>query len=138
MPREYRKLAPPGFHWSIEVCTVEDAAGPATWVHTPLALVEGEEPTPLERCAAVSDLTFAIAARMLLRRGLADVQAPRVSLINADTTLFLERPPVGDTFAFRPGAIGDRAGRGFVEVVQFDALGRVGRSAQSLLANEPR
>lgn len=135
MPRDYVAQVPPGFHRSVEVRLGEDELGPAVWATTPLELVAGEPTSALVRAAMLSDLTFALSGRMLLRRGLVPLDARRVSLINADMTLYLERPPEGLWVAMRSGSISDCDGIGLAEVTQLDARGRYGRSVQALVAN---
>ncbi|MEE2703983.1 MAG: acyl-CoA thioesterase domain-containing protein [Myxococcota bacterium] len=135
MPRAMRDQLPPGFHWSLRVSVGRDAQGPFAWVTTPLRLVEGEEMTPLQRCAAVADLTFGLSGRALLKGGQLEPDPDRVALINTDTTLYWARAPRGNRFAFRSPRISDEAGIGLAEVVLYDASGRLGRSTQSLVAN---
>jgi hypothetical protein len=135
MPREYVAHVPPGFHRSVEVRMCEDELGPAAWVTTPLALVRGEDTSPFVRAAMLSDLTFALAGRMLLRRRPVAADPRRMALINADLTLYLERPPEGHWFAFRHGAVSERRGIGLAEVAQSDRGGRYGRSLQALVVN---
>lgn len=134
MPREYERQVPPGFHKSIEVRVTEDELGPALWLTTPLDLVAGEAASPLVRAAMLSDLTFGMTGRLLLRRGLAPLDPKNAALINADVTLYLERPPAGEWIAMRSGAIHDSAGVGVAEVVQLDRAGRYGRSLQALVS----
>lgn len=134
MPAEVRALAPPGFHRSVEIRLTEDELGPAAWLTTPLALVAGDETSPIVRAAMLSDLTFSIGWRtQLSRRGAAP--GMRVPLINADMTLYLERAPAGDWVAFRSARLSDDRGVGLAEVTQLDAHGRYGRSLQALVAN---
>jgi hypothetical protein len=135
MPREYVAQVPPGFHRSVEVRLSEDELGPVVWATTPLDLVSGEATSALVRAAMLSDLTFALSGRPLLRRGLVPLDARRVALINADMTLYLERPPEGPWVAMRSGSITDCDGIGLAEVTQLDARGRYGRSVQALVAN---
>jgi hypothetical protein len=135
MPREYLKHVPPGFHRSVEVRLSEDEFGPAVWLTTPLDLVAGEATSPLVRAAMLSDLTFAMAGRTLLRRRELTEDERRVPLINADMTLYLERAPVGDWIAFRRGAVSNQRGIGLAEVHQLDTQGRYARSLQALVAN---
>ena len=113
----------------------EDELGPALWVTTPLDLIEGQATSALVRAAMLSDLTFGLSGRLLLRRGLAPADLRRASLINADLTLYLERPPEGDWIAMRDGSVSDLDGIGIAEVVQLDRGGRYGRSLQALVAN---
>jgi len=134
MPRAYRNTTPPGFHWSLELRAAAEG-DELTWIHTPLDLVRGEPTTPLQRMAAVADLTFGLSGRMLFARRRASPEVARVAFINTDTTIYLERPPVGDWFAFRPGLLTDRDGVGLADVELLDEHGRLGRSLQALLAN---
>jgi hypothetical protein len=133
MPREYEAQVPPGFHKSLEVRLAEDELGPALWVTTPLALVAGEPLSPTVRAAMLSDLTFGLSGRLLLRRGALRPDPRYAALINADVTLYLDRPPTGEWVAMRSGAINDGEGIAVAEVVQLDGAGRYGRSLQALV-----
>ena len=135
MPREYLAQVPPGFHRSVEVRLAEDELGPALWATTPLDLIEGRETSALVRAAMLSDLTFALSGRLLLRRGLVPLDPRRVALINADMTLYLDRAPEGEWIAMRSGTVSDDAGIGVAEVLQLDRHGRYGRSLQALVSN---
>lgn len=135
MPRDFAHM-PPGFHQSLEVRMTEDELGPALWATTKLDLVEGEPLSPLVRAAMLSDLTFALSGRLLLRRGLVPADGRRFALINADVTLYLERPPEGAWVAMRGGTIDDEGGIGVAEVTHLDTRGRYARSLQALVANE--
>jgi len=135
MPDEYRALTPPGFHWSIEIRMTENASGGVAWMTTPLDLVEGTPMSPLQRCAAVSDLTFGVGSHLFPRPTPRPGEETRGMLINTDTTLHLERPPKGRWFAFAEAFLTDRAGVGLSQVTLHDAAGRLGRASQTLLAN---
>jgi hypothetical protein len=138
MPAAMRDSFPPGFHWSIEVRMASDEHGPAAWITTPLDLLPGQPMTPLQRCAAVADLTFGLSGRSLLRQRIVDVDAWRVPMINTDTTIYWERPPVGSWFGFRHALLTDHEGIGLAEVDLADTEGRLGRSLQAMLANADR
>lgn len=135
MPKAMREQFPPGFHWSFEVRMGADEHGPAAWITTPLDLLPGTPMTPLQRCAAVADLTFGLSGRSLLRQRIVDVDAWRVPMINTDTTIYWERPPVGNWFGFRHALLTDHEGIGLAEVDLADRDGRLGRSLQAMLAN---
>ena len=137
MSRANREVFPPGFHWSFEVRMGADEHGPAAWITTPLDLLPGVPMTPLQRCAAVADLTFGLSGRSLLRQRIVDVDAWRVPMINTDTTIYWERPPVGTWFGFRHALLTDHQGIGLAEVDLADAEGRLGRSLQAMLATAP-
>ncbi len=135
MPRRLREHLPPGFHWSLRVRIGKDEQGAYAWLTSPLTLIEGEETTPLQRCAAISDLTFGLSSRLLAARSSLFTDSPRAPLINTDTTLYWQRPPRGAHFAFRAPRISDDAGIGLAEVSLFDESSRIGSSTQALLAN---
>lgn len=135
MPRALRERVPKGFHWSFTIRMGADAHGPTAWITTPLDLVAGVAMSPLQRSAAVADLTFGLSGRSLLRERIAYVDAWRTAMINTDTTIYWERPPVGEWFGFRNALLTDHEGIGLAEVDLADAEGRLGRSLQAMLAN---
>jgi hypothetical protein len=135
MPPEYLEKAPPGFHRSVELRLAVDELGPALWVTTSLDLLEGEPISALVRAAMLSDLTFGLSGRLIMHRQPFPEQLPRMALINADVTLYLDRPPEGQWIALRHGWISANDGIGVAEVVQLDQGGRYGRSMQALVAN---
>jgi hypothetical protein len=137
MPVAFRKTIPPGFHWSFEVRMGGDEHGAAAWITTPLDMLPGVPMTPLQRSAAVADLTFGLSGRSLLRQRIVDVDAWRAPMINTDTTIYWERPPIGTWFGFRHALLTDHQGIGLAEVDLADTSGRLGRSLQAMLANPP-
>lgn len=137
MSKAMRTSVPPGFHWSFEVRMGVDAHGPAAWITTPLDLLPGVAMSPLQRCAAVADLTWGLSGRSLLRQRIVDVDAWRVPMINTDTTIYWEREPVGHWFGFRHALLTDHEGIGLAEVDLADTQGRLGRSLQAMLATAP-
>ena len=137
MPKESRDIFPPGFHLSFEVQMGADEHGPTAWITTPLDMFPNTPMTPLQRSAAVADLTFGLSGRSLLRQRIVDVDAWRVPMINVDTTIYWERPPVGEWFGFRNTLLTDHEGIGLADVDLADADGRLGRSLQAMLSNKP-
>jgi len=135
LPAEFRDRLPDGFHRSFEVRMGADQHGPAAWITTPLDLLPGRPMTPLERCAAVADLTFGLSSRSLLRQRIVDVDAWRTPMINTDTTIYWERPPLGEWFGFRHALLTDHQGIGLAEVDLADTSGRLGRSLQAMVMN---
>jgi hypothetical protein len=134
LPGEWRDHAPPGFHRSVQMRRSRNAAGPAVWATTPLDRVEGEPMAPLERLAAIADITFGASGHLLSppRR---DQGVPRGALINTDTTIHIERPPEGEWFALANACVADSAGIGVARVLLYDSRGRVASAVQSLVAN---
>ena len=86
-----------GYHHLVESRWPERpgmAPGSIVWVHVQFPIVEGEQPTPFQRVAAVSDFGNALANHA------ADWDDPgqrmRASYINTDISVHLLRPPAGE------------------------------------------
>lgn len=135
MPSAYRKNLPDGFHWSIQIRVPNLAEDRFAWITTSLDLVAGEETSPGVRCAAVSDLTFGLSGRILTNQNWTTDKTPKNMMINTDTTIYWERPPQGEWFAFGQPTLSDEHGIGLAGVVLYDELGRLGRCSQALIAN---
>jgi hypothetical protein len=105
-----------------------DEPGPgAAWARLLVPVVDGEEPSALQRLAAVADSANGVAARLDVRKWL---------FLNTDLTIHLHREPVGEWIGLRANtAIGPR-GVGTVSGALFDELGHAGRCAQALTVRE--
>jgi hypothetical protein len=103
--------------------------GPVTaWVRLRQPLLEGEEPTPLQRVAAAADFG----------NGVAPVLDPRRYIfVNPDLSIHLHREPAGEWVCIRSRSWVEADGRGLAESALHDRRGRIGRAVQSLLV-EPR
>jgi acyl-CoA thioesterase len=96
--------------------------GPATvWMRLAVPLVEGEEATPVQRVAAVSDFPNGVSA----------VLPVGWWYINADLTVHLGRLPRGEWVALRARTDVD-GGVGLAQAELFDRHGALGHSLQSL------
>jgi hypothetical protein len=102
--------------------------GPATvWVRLCQPVVPGEEPTGAQRVAAAADFGNGVSALVPFERYL---------FINADLTVHLARPPVGEWVCLDARTFLSPAhGMGLAESALYDEQGRVGRSVQSLLVD---
>jgi Thioesterase-like superfamily len=100
--------------------------GPATaWFRLTRPLVADETPSALQRLAAASDFGAGLSATLARDEYL---------FINADLTIYVERPPVGEWICLESETrIADGVGIGVVESVLYDERGRVGRATQALL-----
>lgn len=109
--------------WRFVAGTFESPGPAATWTRLRVALVEGEEPTPLERLLVMADAASGISAVL---------DWERWSFVNVDLGVNLEREPEGEWMAMdavtRPGP----AGAGLCVGVLSDERGRVGVSTQTL------
>ena len=121
-----------GYHHLVESRWPEPpgmAPGSIVWVHVQFPIVEGEQPTPFQRVAAVSDFGNALANHA------ADWDDPgqrmRASYINTDISVHLLRPPAGEWLCL----VADRSthinGVGFVR-------GKPVRPPRTLCARHPR
>jgi hypothetical protein len=120
-----------GYHTAMELQAVSGGflePGPAKfWMRQRCPLVEGEEPSPLQRTLVIADVGNGISAVLDWRRYL---------FINVDLTVSLERMPEGEWVCVdavtRPGP----NGIGTAESELSDREGRIGRAIQTLLFAE--
>jgi Thioesterase-like superfamily len=99
--------------------------GPSTaWFRMRVPIVSGEEPTPLQRLAAVGDFGNGISAVLAWDRHV---------FINPDLTLYIDRPPQGEWICLQARTMIPAGGVGIAESVIYDGGGRVGRAIQALL-----
>lgn len=105
-----------------------DDTGPVTiWSRLVVPVVEGREPSPLQRAVAAADFGNGVS-RVL--------EFDHHMFINPDLTVALARVPEGEWVGF--DVVSRLSGDGFgqAEGAIFDAIGPVGRSIQSLLVSE--
>lgn len=99
--------------------------GPAAvWARQRVPLVAGEEPSGVQRVAAVADSGNGISWELDLDRW---------SFVNVDLTFHLVRPPAGEWICLDARTRIDPAGIGVATSALSDATGLLGRGAQSLL-----
>ena len=97
--------------------------GPATvWMRMRGALVEGEQPSPLQRVLLAADVGNGVSAPLDWRRFI---------FINTDLTVHLLRPPEGEWVCL--DAVTHVDGLGLTDTALWDERGRIGRAAQTLL-----
>jgi Acyl-CoA thioesterase C-terminal domain/Acyl-CoA thioesterase N-terminal domain len=98
--------------------------GPGTvWTRQRVPLVDGEEPSPLQRLMLVADSANGAAAPLDIRAWL---------FLNTELTVHLHRPPTGTWTAVDAQTTVGPQGIGTVAGLLFDEHGHVGRSAQCL------
>lgn len=104
------------------------APGPATvWMRLTMPLVAGEEPTPLQRVAAVADFG----------NGLSRVLPWGWLFINADLTVHLGRYPMDEWVCLRSRTDIDGHGIGLAQSEIFDRHGAIGHAMQGLVVEPP-
>jgi acyl-coenzyme A thioesterase PaaI-like protein len=105
-------------------------AGPGTaWIRLRCPVVEGEEPSPLQRVAAAADFGSGVGN---------PVRASDVGAINPDLTIHVHREARGEWVALQSRAWAHPEGVGMAETLLFDEHGPVGRAVQSLLVQAHR
>jgi hypothetical protein len=118
-----------GYHVAMDYSFVRGGflePGPAmVWMRQRGPLVEGEQPSPLERLMVVADVGNGVSAVLDWRRHL---------FINTELTVHVLRPPDGEWVGV--DAVTRLDGVGLAESVLWDERGRVGRGAQALLVRE--
>jgi len=117
-----------GYHTAMELRAVAGAfleLGPATfWLRMRQPLVDGEDPTPLQRALVAADVGNGISAVL-------DYHS--YVFINVDLTVHFERMPVGEWVCVDAVTRPQPTGIGTAESVLSDERGRIARAAQSLL-----
>jgi hypothetical protein len=120
-----------GYHTAMEWRSVSGGflePGPATvWMRMRCPLLEGEEPTPLQRTLVAADVGNGISGVLDWRRFL---------FINVDLTVHLERMPDGEWVCVDAVTLPQPNGVGTAESVLSDERSRIGRAAQTLLVAE--
>jgi Acyl-CoA thioesterase C-terminal domain/Acyl-CoA thioesterase N-terminal domain len=121
-----------GYHTAMEWRFVAGSfleAGPATiWLRMRHPLLPGETPSPLVRVLAAADSGNGVSAALDYRAWL---------FVNADLTVYLVRPPVGEWVALE-AATTMTGGVGLATSVIHDEQGPVGHGLQALLVDRRR
>ena len=117
---------PVGYHTAMEYRFISGGflePGPATvWMRMRGPLVEGEEPTPLQRLLVAADSGNGVSAALDWRRYI---------FINTDLSVHLMRELDGEWVCL--DAITHVDGLGLADTALWDVDGRIGRAAQTLL-----
>jgi hypothetical protein len=119
--------SPTFFPNAIEIRFVSGAfgGGPSTgWFRLRVPVVDGEEPSPLQRLAAAADFGNGISTVLHWEQHL---------FINPDLTVYVNRPPVGEWIGLDARTSIAPDGVGMAESVLYDQRGQVGRAIQALL-----
>ena len=95
----------------------------AVWFRLRYPLVDGEEPTAIQRVAVAADSGNGISAVLDFRRYI---------FVNADLTINLLRKPDGEWICIDARTLLGPDGSGLAEAQIFDQAGLIGRSTQSL------
>jgi Acyl-CoA thioesterase C-terminal domain/Acyl-CoA thioesterase N-terminal domain len=115
-----------GWHTAMEIVFARGRflePGPATvWMRPRVALVEGEEISPLQRVMLAADGGNGVSAPL---------DWSRFIFINTDLTVHLLRPPQGEWVCL--DSVTHVDGMGMTDTALWDDQGRIGRAAQTLL-----
>lgn len=102
--------------------------GPATvWMRPRVALVAGEQPTPLQRVLLVADSGNGVSAALDWSRYL---------FVNVDLSVHLYRMPAGEWLCLDAVTTVEPDGIGLTETALHDERGPIGRALQSLVVRE--
>jgi hypothetical protein len=120
-----------GYHTAMEYRFVSGSfrgLGPATvWLRMRHPLVEGEEPSPVQRVLIAADSGNGVSATLDLARYV---------FINVDLTVHLHRRPASEWVCLDAITIPDPTGIGLADTVLHDERGPIGRALQTLLVRE--
>ena len=120
-----------GYHTAMEYRFVSGSftdPGPAVvWMRSRVALVEGEEISPLQRVLVAADSGNGVSAALDWRRFL---------FINVDLTVHLHRMPEGEWVCLDALTLPEPNGIGVADTALSDERGPIGRATQTLLIDE--
>lgn len=129
---KFTRIDGPSFAEAMEIVPVVGApgvSGPGTaWFRLRVAVVAGEEPSPLQRVAAAADFGNGISSVVDWGDGWL--------FINPDLTVYLHRYPRGEWVGLEARTHVSDSGVGMAEAGLYDEDGRIGRSLQSLLLDQ--
>ncbi len=102
--------------------------GPATtWMRMLHPLVDGEEPSPLQRVLIAADSGNGISAALDFRRYV---------FVNVDLSVHLSRMPAGEWVCLDSLSVAEPTGAGLTDTMLLDEEGPIGRAAQTLMIAE--
>ncbi|MDQ4025605.1 MAG: thioesterase family protein [Actinomycetota bacterium] len=120
-----------GFHTAMEVRFLSGGytePGPArVWMRMRGALLEGEEPSALDRALVAADCGNGVSSPLDYRRYI---------FINTDLSVALRRSPVGEWTCLDSMTYAEPDGVGLTDTALLDEGGLIGRASQSLLVAE--
>lgn len=120
-----------GYHTAMECRFIAGGfveTGPSqVWLRMRQPLVDGEQPSPLQRTLVAADVGNGVSAVLDYHRYL---------FINVDLTVHLERLPEGEWVCVDAVTLPQPHGTGTAESVLSDRRGRCGRALQTLLISE--
>jgi hypothetical protein len=101
-----------------------ETTGPViVWMRLRVPVLAGEEPSPVQRAAAVADFGNGVSAVLSFDQW---------SFINPDLTVSMYRPPVGEWICLDAATALDPSGIGMAQSVLSDTSGPFGRAVQLL------
>jgi hypothetical protein len=122
-----------GYHTAMEYRFVRGGfgePGPAVaWMRMRVPLVDGEEPTPLERLLVAADSGNGVSATL---------DWSRFVFINVDLSVHVHRQMTGEWICLDAITIPERSGIGIADTALYDERGPVGRADQTLLVDARR
>jgi Thioesterase-like superfamily len=120
-----------GYHTAIDLRFLSGGfleAGPArVWMRLRVPVVEGEDPSPLQRVLAAADSGNGVSAALDYRRFV---------FINTDLSVHLHRMPAGEWVLLDAVTTPEPEGVGMAESALYDERGRIGRAVQTLMVAE--
>lgn len=120
-----------GYHTAIDLRFLSggfmEVGAARVWMRLRVAVVEGEEPSPLQRVLAAADSGNGVSAVLDYRRFV---------FINTDLSVHLHRMPAGEWVLLDAVTVPEPHGVGMAESALYDEHGRIGRAVQTLMVAE--
>jgi hypothetical protein len=111
--------------WRFAAGSFAEQGPAACWFRMRLPLVEGEEPSPLQRVLCAADSGSGISNELDFRSWV---------YVNPDLTVLLHRHPVGEWVCLDATTVVEAHGTGLCTARIYDETGPIGWSAQTLFA----
>lgn len=128
---------PDAFYHALEMRPVAAFETPTVWFRLKVPLVAGEETTPLQRVAVVSDFTYSVPFMRQIAGDPRRIRDRGFVAINPDTSLNLHRPAVGEWIALDARTTYGGIGAGTAHAALYDDEGLFGHASQSILVRGP-
>jgi len=119
--------AKPGYAAAMDLRFARGAFGTGdvmAWMRLRLPLLEGAEPSPLERTLTAADSGNGVSQR---------VSPLEFTFVNPDLTVTLHRPAEGEWIGMAARTDFDLGGTGLADTRLYDARGPIGRGIQTLI-----
>jgi hypothetical protein len=131
-----RDLEGHGIHSVVEIRPVPRFETPTAWCRLKVPLIAGEETTPFQHAAFLSDMVYSVPFLRSLHLDRKTLFQRPFLAINPDTTINLHRPPRGEWICLDSREAFDASGAGTAVARVYDEEGHIGSMSQSIFLRD--